>query len=73
MRNIPEDEGGRFNPWEIEHVRELEARYNTFEGGWPSDDWWTKKGSWHLAVDGKGIETCWESWKGESNSCTGIE
>jgi hypothetical protein len=56
-----EEEGGRFDP-KVEHMREIEERFNQFEGGWPEDDWWTKKGSWHLAVDGKGIETCWESW-----------
>lgn len=33
---------------------------------WPSDEWWTTKGSWHLAVDGKGLETCWESFQSKT-------
>ncbi|GAA5892102.1 hypothetical protein JCM5296_004060 [Sporobolomyces johnsonii] len=33
------------------------------ESAWPTDEWWVKNGSWHLAVDGKGVETCWESWR----------
>ncbi|ORY89310.1 hypothetical protein BCR35DRAFT_300439 [Leucosporidium creatinivorum] len=35
---------------------------------WPSDEWWTNNGSWHLAVDGKGAETCWESWRAPENN-----
>lgn len=62
---ISEEDGGRFNPLAIEHVREVEERFNAFEGGWPSDDWWVKSGSWHLAVDGLGRKTCWESWRRE--------
>lgn len=79
----------RFDPFNINHIHEHEARWNEVadrgqgqsrqaqlqhktEWKWPSDDWWTRNGSWHLAVDGKGIETCWESWRGESEStCLG--
>lgn len=32
------------------------------ERAWPDEDWWVKNGSWHLAVDGKGTETCWQSF-----------
>ncbi|GAA5878949.1 hypothetical protein JCM3774_000669 [Rhodotorula dairenensis] len=32
------------------------------ENAWPDEDWWVKNGSWHLAVDGKGTETCWQSF-----------
>lgn len=55
-----------FDPWEIDSVKEHEVRWNEAadgEKGWPEDRWWIEKGSWHLAVDGKGEETCWESWQ----------
>lgn len=32
------------------------------ESAWPDEDWWVKNGSWHLAVDGKGTGTCWQSF-----------
>lgn len=71
-----------FDPFEINHVKEYEQRWNdvatrrdriTTSGGasgtalwkWPDEEWWVRNGSWHLAVDGKGVETCWESWRGE--------
>ncbi|GAA5996752.1 uncharacterized protein JCM10292_003182 [Rhodotorula paludigena] len=55
-------------------VREHEARFNELEreggrlgGGresaWPGDEWWMRNGSWHLAVDGRGTDTCWESFR----------
>ena len=44
-------------------MKEVEKRWNEIEAGWPGDEWWMNKGSWHLAVDGK-PETCWESWRG---------
>ncbi|GAA5828851.1 hypothetical protein JCM11251_005897 [Rhodosporidiobolus azoricus] len=34
-----------------------------WETAWPGDEWWIRNGSWHLAVDGKGQETCWESFR----------
>ncbi|GAA5875947.1 hypothetical protein JCM8547_008355 [Rhodosporidiobolus lusitaniae] len=34
-----------------------------YESAWPDEGWWVRNGSWHLAVDGKGTETCWESYK----------
>lgn len=57
---------GRLNPWRLKHVRELEKQYNEIESGWPSDAWWIKNGSWHLAVDGK-PDSCWESWQRASS------
>ncbi|GAA6001447.1 hypothetical protein JCM10207_006671 [Rhodosporidiobolus poonsookiae] len=33
------------------------------ESAWPDEGWWVRNGSWHLAVDGKGRETCWESFR----------
>ncbi|GAA6028204.1 hypothetical protein JCM8097_006914 [Rhodosporidiobolus ruineniae] len=33
------------------------------EPAWPGEEWWTRNGSWHLAVDGKGTQTCWESFR----------
>lgn len=32
------------------------------ENAWPDEDWWVRNGSWHLAVDGRGTETCWQSF-----------
>ncbi|KAK4056725.1 hypothetical protein OIO90_002277 [Microbotryomycetes sp. JL221] len=62
------NQGTGFDPWLISHIKQHEQLFNNVEPGsemweWPSDNWWTNNGSWHLAVDGKGIETCWESWK----------
>jgi len=34
------------------------------EGGYPTNKWWDERGSWHLAVDGRGTESCWQSWRG---------
>ncbi|GAA5957495.1 hypothetical protein JCM10213_003904 [Rhodosporidiobolus nylandii] len=31
------------------------------ETAFPDERWWTRNGSWHFAVDGRGRETCWES------------
>ncbi|GAA5975432.1 hypothetical protein JCM11641_004262 [Rhodosporidiobolus odoratus] len=31
------------------------------ENAFPDEEWWVRNGSWHLAVDGRGTETCWES------------
>lgn len=55
----------KFDPWKVASVREYEDKWAGVPGGWPSDKWWTEKGSWHLAVDGKGHLTCWESWRRE--------
>ncbi|BGP24838.1 hypothetical protein JCM10295v2_003758 [Rhodotorula toruloides] len=50
-------------------VKEHEARFNALgnsrAGGraFPDEEWWVKNGSWHLAVDGRGVETCWESFR----------
>ncbi|KAL8279221.1 hypothetical protein RQP46_008477 [Phenoliferia psychrophenolica] len=52
-----------FDPWRIKSVSEYEDMWTGVEGGWPTDAWWVEKGSWHLAVDGKGSATCWESWR----------
>lgn len=39
------------------------------ERAWPDEDWWVKNGSWHLAVDGKGTETCWQSFLRKFRGC----
>lgn len=52
----------RFDPYLVSHVNEYEGRWGAVEGGYPSNAWWDNTGSWHLAVDGNGKETCWESW-----------
>lgn len=61
-----------FDPWAIKHVHEHERLFNEVQPGskdgaswttWPPEAWWTNNGSWHLAVDGKGTDTCWESHK----------
>ncbi|KAK4054526.1 hypothetical protein OIV83_001020 [Microbotryomycetes sp. JL201] len=62
------DIGPGFDPWDIQHIHEHEQKFRDVLPGeqmwdWPSDEWWTNNGSWHLAVDGKGQDTCWESWK----------
>ncbi|BGP40383.1 hypothetical protein JCM10449v2_004345 [Rhodotorula kratochvilovae] len=54
-------------------VREHEARWNELvrprvgsagvESAWPDEGWWVRNGSWHLAVDGRGTDTCWESFR----------
>ncbi|GAA5833760.1 hypothetical protein JCM9279_001617 [Rhodotorula babjevae] len=60
-------------------VREHEERWNELvrprvsaaggagaggtESVWPDEQWWTRNGSWHLAVDGRGTDTCWESFR----------
>ncbi|KAI5479864.1 hypothetical protein MNV49_002422 [Pseudohyphozyma bogoriensis] len=54
---------GKFDPYDIASIKAYEAKWSLVDGGWPTDQWWTEKGSWHLAVDGKGAETCWESWR----------
>lgn len=66
--SLTEEQGGRFDPLAIDHMRDLEARFNGYSGGWPTDTWWSTQGSWHLAVDAKGEATCWESWKGMFDS-----
>lgn len=33
------------------------------ESAWPDEGWWVRNGSWHLAVDGRGTDTCWESFR----------
>jgi len=61
-------------------VREHEERWNELvrprvsaagaggtESAWPDEQWWTRNGSWHLAVDGRGTDTCWESFRRASS------
>lgn len=62
----------KFDPWKVASVREYEDKWAGVPGGWPSDKWWTEKGSWHLAVDGKGHLTCWESWRREFYLFSGV-
>ncbi|GAA6047356.1 hypothetical protein NBRC10513_003940 [Rhodotorula toruloides] len=67
-RTSGRDERPSFDPlargWS---VREHEARFNSLGGGggraFPDEQWWVKNGSWHLAVDGRGVQTCWESFR----------
>lgn len=33
------------------------------ESAWPDEGRWVRNGSWHLAVDGRGTDTCWESFR----------
>lgn len=55
----------RFDAELVRHVNEYEGRWGGVEGGFPTNEWWEERGSWHLAVDGRGVETCWQSWRGE--------
>jgi hypothetical protein len=57
--------GARFDPGSWKNLEEQEARWEKVVGGWPEEDWWKTTGSWERAVDGRGKETCWESWRGE--------
>ncbi|KAK4704768.1 hypothetical protein P7C70_g1437, partial [Phenoliferia sp. Uapishka_3] len=57
------DMEGKLDPWRLTSMGEYEDIWGEVEGGFPTDDWWVEKGSWHLAVDGKGSDTCWESWR----------
>lgn len=59
---------GKFDPWRLSSMGEYEDIWGEVDEGWPTNSWWTEKGSWHLAVDGKGGETCWESWRRTSDS-----
>ncbi|SCZ88605.1 BZ3500_MvSof-1268-A1-R1_Chr2-1g04519 [Microbotryum saponariae] len=53
----------KFDPYAIDHMHEHEARFNAMPN-WPTDEWWTRNGSWHLAVDGKPHDqTCWSTLK----------
>lgn len=46
-------------------VKEHEARFGSLAGAgaFPDEQWWVRNGSWHLAVDGRGTDTCWESFR----------
>ncbi|KAH8923215.1 hypothetical protein BT69DRAFT_1350303 [Atractiella rhizophila] len=44
----------------IDHMNEYEA-FVSSRSGFPTVDWWLHKGSWHLAVDSEGDDTCWFS------------
>ncbi|BGP08273.1 hypothetical protein JCM10049v2_004120 [Rhodotorula toruloides] len=70
-RQSGRDERSVFDPlargWS---VKEHEARFNALGAGggggrvgFPDEQWWVRNGSWHLAVDGRGTETCWESFR----------
>ncbi|KAM0752996.1 hypothetical protein T439DRAFT_187316 [Meredithblackwellia eburnea MCA 4105] len=59
---LPEADG-KFDPWKVTHMKEYEQQWSAIPGSWPTDEWWNLRGSWHLAVDGKGSLTCWESFR----------
>lgn len=63
----------RFDPLMLDHIKEHEALFNAVDKErkgikikWPTDAWWTKKGSWHIAVNGKEDE-CWDSGRRTSS------
>ncbi|SCV71957.1 BQ2448_4651 [Microbotryum intermedium] len=53
----------KFDPYAIDHMHEHEARFNEMPN-WPTEEWWARNGSWHLAVDGRTHDqTCWATLK----------